>query len=103
MRPDIAAMLADDARQCSQPLSSSHRSVHRVPRANGRVLIVERLIPDDPADAVDVLLSDINMLVLTGGMERTNAQYAALLTQAGLAPGRVQPVTAPYGVVEGTA
>ena len=32
----------------------------------GRVLIVERLIPDDPADAVPVLLSDLNMLVLTG-------------------------------------
>jgi len=71
--------------------------------ADGRVLIVERLIPDDPADAVNVLLSDINMLVLTGGMERTNAQYAALLTQAGLVPGRVRPVTAPYGVIEGTA
>jgi hypothetical protein len=68
----------------------------------GRVLIVERLIPDDPAEAVPALLSDINMLVLTGGMERTNAEYAALLTQAGLEPGRVLPVAATYGVVEGT-
>ena len=34
---------------------------------DGRVLIVERLIPDDPADALPVLLSDINMLVFTGG------------------------------------
>jgi hypothetical protein len=70
--------------------------------AGGRVLIVERLIPHDPADAVPVLLSDINMLVLTGGMERTNAEYGGLLTQAGLVPGRVLPVAAPYGVIEGT-
>ena len=34
---------------------------------DGRVLIVQRLIPDDPADALPVLLSDINMLVFTGG------------------------------------
>jgi C-methyltransferase len=69
----------------------------------GRVLVVERLIPDDPVDAVPVLLSDINMLVLTGGMERTNAEYAALLTQAGLTLGRVLPVAVPYGVIEGTS
>jgi hypothetical protein len=40
--------------------------------------------------------------VLTGGMERTNAEYAALLSQAGLVPGRVLPVAATYGVIEGT-
>jgi len=45
--------------------------------------------------AVPVLLSDISMLVLTGGMERTNAEYATLLTHAGPTPGRVLPVTPP--------
>jgi hypothetical protein len=33
----------------------------------GRVLIVERLIPEEPGDAVPTLLSGINMLVITGG------------------------------------
>ena len=47
----------------------------------GRVLIVERLIPDGPGDAVPTLLSDINMLVITGGQERTNAEYANLLAE----------------------
>jgi SAM-dependent methyltransferase len=70
---------------------------------DGRVLIVERLIPDDPAEAVPVLLSDLNMLVFTGGQERTNAEYGQLLTQAGLNLARVQPVTPPYGVIEGLA
>jgi SAM-dependent methyltransferase len=67
----------------------------------GRVLIVERLIPDDPADAVPVLLSDLNMLVLTGGRERTNAEYGQLLAEAGLKLAKVQPVAPPYGVIEG--
>ncbi len=69
----------------------------------GRVLIVERLIPDDPREAVPVLLSDLNMLLLSGGQERTNAEYGELLAAAGLRPGRIQPVATPYGVIEGLA
>ena len=67
----------------------------------GRVLIVERLIPDDPQQALPALLSDINMLVVTGGMERTNAEYAALLAAAGLRLARITAVAPPYGVIEG--
>jgi SAM-dependent methyltransferase len=70
---------------------------------DGRVLIIERLIPDDSANAVPVLLSDLNMLVFTGGQERTNAEYGQLLAEAGLKLTRVQPVTSPYGVIEGLA
>jgi O-methyltransferase domain len=74
----------------------------RAVTGHGRVLIVERLIPDDPAQAVTVLLSDINMLVLsTGGRERTNAEYAELLRAAGLRQGPIRPVTFPYGIIEG--
>ena len=69
----------------------------------GKVLIVERLIPDDPEQAVAALLSDINMLVVTGGRERTNAEYGELLAAAGLRLRRVTPVAFPYGVIEGAA
>jgi SAM-dependent methyltransferase len=68
---------------------------------DGRVLIVERLIPNDRADAMPVLLSDLTMLVLTGGQERTNAEYGQLLAEAGLSLTKVQPVAPPYGVIEG--
>jgi hypothetical protein len=67
----------------------------------GRVLIVERLIPDDPEQALPTLLSDLNMLVVTGGKERTNAEYGSLLNRAGLTLDRVTPVSFPYGVIEG--
>jgi O-methyltransferase domain/Dimerisation domain len=67
----------------------------------GRVLIVERLIPDDPGQAVTALLSDINMLVITGGVERTATEYGELLAAAGLRLGQITPVAAPYAVIEG--
>ncbi len=72
----------------------------RAMAVDGRVLIVERLIPHNPADAVPVLLSDLNMLILTGGQERTNAEYGQLLAEAGLSLAKVQPITPPYGVIE---
>jgi orsellinic acid C2-O-methyltransferase len=74
----------------------------RVMPAGGRVLIAERLIADDPELALPVLLSDMNMLVVTGGRERTNAEYADLLAQAGLRLAAITPVAWPYGVIEGT-
>jgi hypothetical protein len=45
----------------------------------------------------------MNMLVFTGGKERTNAEYGTLLTEGGLNPGRVLPFATPYGVIEGLA
>ncbi len=88
----------DDARAV-QILANCRRAM----ASGGRVLIIERLIADDPADAVPVLLSDLNMLIFTGGQERTNAEYGRLLTEAGLSLGTVQPVASPYGIIEGLA
>jgi hypothetical protein len=78
-------------------------SIRRAMPADGRVLIVERLIAPDPADALPVLLSDMNMLVFTGGRERTNPEYGKLLAEADLALGTIQPVASPYGIIEGLA
>jgi SAM-dependent methyltransferase len=75
-------------------------SCRRAMASGGRVLIIERMIPEDLADAVPALLSDMNMLIVTGGRERTNAEYARLLSEAGLTLGRVLPVVPPYGVIE---
>ena len=77
------------------------RNCQRAMTTGGRVLIVERLIPDRLEDAVPTLLSDINMLVLTGGKERTNAEYAALLAAADLTLATVAQVAFPYGVIDG--
>jgi len=48
-----------------------------------------------------VLLSDLNMLAVTGGRERTNAEYGLILAEAGLTPPRCSQLPPPYGVIEG--
>ena len=88
----------DDAR-AARILRNCRRSMARA----GRVLIIERLIPEDGSDAVPTLLSDINMLVFTGGQERTSDEYSKLLGSAGLKLGSIRPVAFPYGVIEGLA
>jgi O-methyltransferase domain/Dimerisation domain len=51
----------------------------------GVVLVLERMLPDrlSPANT-GAVLSDLNMLVFTGGRERTEAQYRAVYAAAGL-------------------
>jgi SAM-dependent methyltransferase len=97
-------ILANVLHDWDDPTSVRILSTCRRAMANdGRVLIVERLIPENPTAAVPVLLSDLHMLVFTGGRERTNAEYGQLLAQAGLNLASVQPVAPPYGVLEGLA
>jgi hypothetical protein len=76
------------------------RNCRRAMAPGGRIVIIERLIPDHDGDAVPTLLSDINMLVLTGGQERTNAEYGELLAAAELTLASAQPIAFPYGVIE---
>jgi hypothetical protein len=49
----------------------------------GRVLVVERDL-GGPNDGLSAKLSDLNMLVSPGGMERTTDEYATLFRGAGL-------------------
>jgi hypothetical protein len=60
----------DDARSI-QILRGCRRAMAR----GGGVLIIERLIPDYGGDPMPTVLSDINMLMSTGGQERTNTEY----------------------------
>lgn len=52
-------------------------------RPGGVVLVVERLLGRAGSE-VETAFSDLNMLVLPGGRERTEEEYAALLAAAGL-------------------
>ena len=79
------------------------RNCRKAMAGTGRVLIIERLIPEGHGDPLPALLSDINMLVITGGQERTNAEYWSLLEAAALTPGAIHQVAFPYGVIEAVA
>jgi hypothetical protein len=65
----------------------------------GKVLVAETIIPvgNEPNP---IKLIDVNMLVVTGGKERTQAEYAALLATAGLRLERVISTSQPISVLE---
>jgi hypothetical protein len=58
------------------------RNCRRVMADTAKLLLIERVIPLGNEFA-DAKLIDITMLVLTGGMERTEAEYQVLLNAAG--------------------
>ena len=65
----------------------------------GRVLLAETLVPpgDEPHS---IKLIDANMLVVTGGVERSEAEYATLFVAAGLRLERVISTTQPICILE---
>ncbi len=81
-----------DDRTASQVL----RHCRAVLPAEGRVLVIEFVLPDviDRADAEleRRLMSDLNMLAITGGRERSLGEWKRLLTEAGFDLRRVLPV-----------
>jgi SAM-dependent methyltransferase len=78
----------------------------RAMRPGGRVLIVQLLMPEQahgPArePLFEAAVSDLNMLVLTGGRERTEGEYRTLLARAGFRLKRVVPTRALVSLIEG--
>ncbi|CAM3541005.1 methyltransferase [Kibdelosporangium persicum] len=73
-----------DDKRAAAILANCRRAVP----GHGRVLLVESVLPAhvDPQSPPDDYLMDINMLVNFGGMERTEAEFHALLTAAGFQP-----------------
>ena len=78
----------------------------------GRLILVETLLPERvaPEGALPaVVREDLAMLAMTGGRERTETEYRALLAAAGFAPPRVLQTAAPlpglggWAIIEATA
>lgn len=68
-----------DPRRASRLLARIHAALP----GGGALLIAERLLDEDGLGPQSVLLSSLNMLVATGGCERTFSGYRALLVAAG--------------------
>jgi len=70
--------------------------------AKGRLLLFETMIRDYSRLSYP-LLSDLNMIIRTGGRERTERQYRALYEAAGFKLTRVIPTPSPTGmtIIEG--
>ncbi|MEX0716928.1 MAG: methyltransferase [Planctomycetaceae bacterium] len=67
--------------------------------ADGRLLVVESIIPPGNEPCVGKLL-DLTMLLMPGGRERTEEQYRALFASAGFELVRVVPTATEVSVLE---
>src|SRR5262249_34429442 len=79
------------------------RTCRSAMRASARLLIVDVVVPDRPGTSrLDQMIAstDLNMMVVTGGKERTESQYRALLDAAGFTLARIVPTPAAMSVIE---
>lgn len=75
------------------------RNCRKAMAPQGRVLLAETIIPEgDEPDMIKMV--DVNMLAVTGGLERTQGQYATLFAAAGLRLHRVIETGAPISILE---
>ncbi|HET6774633.1 MAG TPA: methyltransferase [Acidimicrobiales bacterium] len=73
--------------------------------SQGTLLVIEPVMPAVPAGSRDVLMmvmSDLNMLVCTGGKERTEDEFRTVLTGAGFDVRSITPAHGPtnFSVIE---
>lgn len=76
-------------RHCAAPMS-----------AGSRLVIVERLLDDPDTDPQGVVRLDLHMMAVTGGRERTRAEYEQLIVGAGLAVDRIASTETGFAIVE---
>jgi SAM-dependent methyltransferase len=69
---------------------------------DGKLVVIEMTIPDANTPSPGQLF-DLNMLVMTGGQERTQSEYGALLAQAGFRLSRVIGTGSPFHIIEAVA
>jgi SAM-dependent methyltransferase len=75
------------------------RNCRRAMAENGRVLVVDMVVPKNGAKCFSKLL-DLNMLVMTGGRERTETEFRSLLDASGYKLTKIIPTMAPQSVIE---
>ena len=67
--------------------------------ANGKLILVDCVVPETDELHFSKFI-DLNMLVMTGGKERTAKEFAQLLNAAGFKLTRVIPTDLPTSIVE---
>jgi hypothetical protein len=84
-----------DTEQCRTILGHCRRAI----APNGRLLIVEMVLPEGDAPHPGKML-DMMMLVGAGGQERTPSEYAELLGKSGFEMTKVVPTASAVSIVE---
>ena len=81
--------------QCLKILKNCHRAME----PGVKLLVIEMLVPAGNSPSVTKLL-DLEMLVITGGRERTETEYKTLFETAGFTGFRVIPTKESVSVLE---
>jgi hypothetical protein len=78
------------------------RSCRAAMPMGGRLLVIEQVVPDvgEPGDWMTKFM-DLQMLILLGGQERTEAEFRELFVAAGFRLRRVIPTRSPVSILEG--
>ena len=74
------------------------RRARRALPSGGRMFVIEMALPEDGAAGG---LCDLHLLAVTGGRERTAAEYAALLDRAGFDHGGLRRLPGLSSIIEG--
>jgi hypothetical protein len=75
------------------------QNIHEALTDDGRVLVVESIIPRGNEPSFAKLL-DLTMLVIPGGLERTKAEYELLFGRAGFRLAHVTPTSQEISIIE---
>jgi hypothetical protein len=79
------------------------RNCHASMSAAAKLLLIERLIPEraslSATPGQEPSFADLNMLVLTGGRERTEQEFRVLLDAAGFMLTAITPTASPFSQV----
>ena len=82
--------------QCVTILKNCHRALPE----DGKLILVEAVVPATNEPHFSKFI-DLNMLVMTGGRERTEEEFRALYEASGFRLTRVVPTESPFSVIEG--
>jgi SAM-dependent methyltransferase len=80
------------------------KNCHRVMGPKGKLLIVEGVYPpriDQSIESRGAAANDVNMLVCTGGRQRSETEFRSLYEQAGFALTKLVPTPFRVSVIEG--
>src|SRR5499426_3854318 len=75
------------------------KNIHRAMNKKGKLLLIEMVVLEGNQPDLSKFL-DLNMLVMTGGRERTEAEFKSLLAASGFELTRVIRTTSPVCVIE---
>jgi ubiquinone/menaquinone biosynthesis C-methylase UbiE len=76
------------------------KCVHDAMGKKGRLLVVDRIIPPGNEPMFGKVM-DLNMLVMLGGVERTEGEFRHIFSLAGFRLNRIVPTAAEVSVIEG--